>query len=153
MEDPDLCGGPAKCRCVHAQRVPEGAEPQPRAARVCPLHSPSHSHKGLSRFRLKSALQALLQTNACFCSVSRGETATRPSSTTPTWTLFPMATRVTTTEAAPLQTSERDHVSLSTGPQIHFLCLLCWCIYLPPLHGVAWTNPPASFNKTSSWTE
>lgn len=47
MEDPDLRGRPSRCRCVYAEHVPEGAEPQPRAARVCPLLSPSHSQQGL----------------------------------------------------------------------------------------------------------
>lgn len=49
MEDPDLCGRPAGRRGVHAEHVPEGAEPQPRAARVCPLLSPSYSQQGLTQ--------------------------------------------------------------------------------------------------------
>lgn len=46
LEDPDLRGGAARCGGVHVEHVPEGAESQPRAARVCPLQPPSHSQQG-----------------------------------------------------------------------------------------------------------
>lgn len=129
MEDPDLCGRPAGCRCVHAEHVPEGAEPQPWAAWVCSLLSPSHSQQGLTQFHSHRRCQKRCCWLMCldFCSVFRGETAPDPFSITLTWTLFLMATRVTTSEAAPLQTTKRDHVSLSvcywtTEPFHSLLC-------------------------------
>lgn len=46
VEDPELCGRPARRRRVHAEHVLEGAEPRPRPARVRPLQPPPHSQQG-----------------------------------------------------------------------------------------------------------
>lgn len=49
MEDPDVCGGSARCWSVHVEHVLEGERTRPRrAARVCSLQSPSHPHQGLT---------------------------------------------------------------------------------------------------------
>lgn len=46
LEDPELRGGSAGRRCVHAEHLPERTATQPRAARVHPLHPPAHPYQG-----------------------------------------------------------------------------------------------------------
>lgn len=158
MEDPVLCGRPSRCSCVHAEHVPEGAEPQPRAAWVCPLLSPSHSQQGLIngiKIQCEPEVPLLIGVliSAAFPMGRRQQIPFPQLSCECSSRWLRGSRRVKHLFSRPLN-GTRFPSAFVTGPQIHFLFTLpYWCIYLWPHRGVTRTNPHSSFNKMSSWNE
>lgn len=138
LEDPELRGGSARCRRVHAEHLPERAATQPRAARVHPLQPPAHPHQGLHVGPLRR-VAVDLQANSkltwlCFSSpcqpaevpLGRWNQESLPQRSLeraswwlrgPWWVNLPTAPRW---DQSPLS-------AFVTGPQLHspFTCVLC----------------------------